>query len=187
MGAGDLQHGVVGGRGGHAEGGVDRSARLRVGAGVVDQDRPVTHHDGDADGVRVVGDAVVLQDLLGRVLAVGDGGDLGTHQALRVGDELPGRRQDGGGAVAVEQLAAPPLAHVQGAEHGVEVAPGGARRAVVGHDDAPDVALVLAAAHQLHRRQAQPFLEHLGGVARERADHHGADLGDVADDRHEQA
>ena len=41
--------------------------------------------------------------------------------------------------VALDQLAHPPLADVQRADHGVEVAPGVARRAVVGEDDPPDV------------------------------------------------
>ena len=84
-------------------------------------------------------------------------------------------------AVLGQQLLHPRLGDVQRADHGVIVAPGRLRRAVVGQDDPPDVLHVLAAVHDLQRRQAQPLLIDLGGVGGEGAGRHAADLADVGD------
>ena len=85
------------------------------------------------------------------------------------------------GVVALGQLADAPLGRFQRADHGVEIAPGVVRRAMVGEDDAPDVLDVLAAVDQLHRGQTQPLLVDVGRVGGEGARRLAADLGDVTD------
>ena len=74
-----------------------------------------------------------------------------------------------------------PLGDPQRADLRVEVAPRVPRRAVVGHDQPPQVHVVDVALDDLDRRDAQALLEDLGGVGGEAADRLAADLGEVAD------
>ena len=74
-----------------------------------------------------------------------------------------------------------PFGDRERADHGVKVAPRGTRRAVVGEDDLPDVVDVLAAAHDLHRRQPQALLVDLARVRGESSHRLAADLGKVGD------
>ena len=95
--------------------------------------------------VGALGDAVVLHAVLGIVDAVGHLGDLGPHEPLGVVEQLVGGVGEEVAAVLLEQFEDPLLGHVERADHRVVVAPGGLRGAVVGEDDPPEVADVLAA------------------------------------------
>ena len=179
---GEVEHRVVGGRGGHAVGAVAGTLRLRAGAVVVEDDALAAHHHGAVDAVALVRDhAVVLDPVLELVLAVGNLRDLRAHAPLGVVHELLAGADHGVEAVAVQELLQTPFGDRERADHGVKVAPRGARRAVVGEDDLPDVVDVLAAAHDLHRRQPQTLLIDLAGVGGESADCLAADLGEVGD------
>ena len=179
---GEVEHRVVGGRGGHAVGAVARALRLRAGAVVVEDDALAAHHRGAVDAVPLVRHyAVVLDPVLERVLAVGDLRDLGAHAPLGVVHELLAGADHGVEPVAVQKLVQAPFGDRQRADHGVKVAPRRARRAVVGEDDLPEVVDVLAAAHDLHRRQPQTLLVDLAGVGGESAHRLAADLGEVGD------
>ena len=52
---------------------------------------------------------------------------------------------------------------------------------MVGHDQPPELDVVLVALDDLHRRDAQALLEDLGRVGGERADGLAADLREMAD------
>ena len=119
--------------------------------------------------------------MLAAVLPVRQLGDLGAQPALGVVHQLGGGLLDQRRVVALGQLANAALRRFQRADHGVEIAPGVVRRAVVGEDDPPDVLDVLAAVDQLDRREAQPFLVDVGRVGGEGARGLAADLGDVPD------
>jgi hypothetical protein len=125
---------------------------------------------------RPVDNAVVLHPLREFVDTVGDRRDLGPHPALRVVHQLVRRLLDEPPPVPVEQLQHAALRDPQGADLGVQVAPGAARRAMVGHDQPPELEVVLVALDDLHGRDAQPLLEDLGRVGGERADRLASDL-----------
>ena len=176
---------VVGRAGRHAVGRVDRAAHLRIGAGPVDDQLVALDGHGDVESHRRIDDAVVLHVLGELVDAVRDGLDLGPHPALGVVHELVRGLLDELAAEAVEQLDHAPLGDPQRADLRVEVAPRVPRRAVVGHDQPPQVHVVDVALDDLDRRDPQALLEDLGGVRGEAADGLAADLGEMADVGHE--
>ncbi len=65
----------------------------------------------------------------------------------------------------------------------MKISPGRIRRPVIRHDDPPNVLHVFTSGHDLHRREPQTFLKHLGRSACKRTHRHAADLGDVGDVR----
>ena len=74
------------------------------------------------------------------------------------------------------------LGNLQGAKHGMEIAPRVARRPVIGHHYVPDFLHSLTASHDPYGRQSQSFLEHFRGGSREGANDHSANLGEMGDD-----
>ena len=183
---GEVQQGVVRGRGGDAVGAVHRPQPLLPAAGVVHGHAVAVDGDPHLQQRLLLGHAVVVDDDVGEVVdAVGHLGDLGAHAALGVVLDGLAEHLEPLRTVAVHEFQHPPLPHVQRADHRLQVAVGHPRRAHVGHDDVPDGLHVLAALDDLQRRDAQPLLEDLGGVAGETAGHLAAHLGHVPDARHE--
>ena len=180
-GAKGLQNrGAAGGRGRHV-GDVDRPPRLLVRFREVDHDLllPDVHCRAEVEAIGA--DPVVLEVVLGLVDAVGELADLVPHPVLGVIHERVADLLEGLDAEPLHHSPQPLLGGVERADHRVEVAPGGVGGAVIGERDAPDVLHVLAARKQLHRRQPEPLLKHLGGGAGEGAHRHAADLGDMGD------
>ena len=108
--------------------------------------------------------AVVVEERLALVDAILPAGDDRPH--LPLGAVEHGR--DGGmgrrGAELGEQLPQPPLADARRADHGREVAAEVARMAHVEHDHLVDVLAPLALLVEHQRRDADAFLEDLGGA-----------------------
>ena len=78
------------------------------------------------------------------------------------------------------QAGQPRLADLERGGLGLDVADPLLGDAHVGHEDGEDLAVHLAPLEELDGRQAQALLLHLGGVRREAARHHAADVGPVA-------
>ena len=126
--------------------GVDRAARLRVGARVVDDRAVAADDDANAHRHRLARLAVALHHVLEDVVAVGDRLDPPPHQPLAVREQLVPDGERERRAVAVEQRRTAAVGELEQADHRVQVAPRGRRgRAVVGEDDLPDVLDRLAA------------------------------------------
>ena len=102
---------------------VDVARALRPAAREVERERIAALRDRDRDGNRLGRDAVVVHRVGEAVHAVGQRGDRGADLALAVGQRLRARRLHGGRAVAVDQLAEPPLAEPVGGDLRPEVAP----------------------------------------------------------------
>ena len=164
-GIGDVHEGVVDRRGRHRVGGVHGPGGLAVRSGEVTGHVAAVHHHGAVDHVGPFGHPVVLDDVAEAVLAVGYAADLLGHAPLGDIDQVLGGGCHGVVAVRVDEAGQPPLGHVQRADHGHEIAVGDLRRAVVGEDDLPDVLLRHPLALEPQRRDAQPLLEDVGGVA----------------------
>ena len=97
--------------------------------------------DGERDLQRLVHDAVGIDEGLGAVDAVGDGGDVRAHQlAPRAARISPIAVDHGVVAVAVEQLGQPPLADLQRRRLRLDVADALVGDADVGGDDRVDLA-----------------------------------------------
>ena len=112
---GQVQHGVVGGRPGDAEGSVDRALGLRRGAGVIDHHLVALHIDGDADPIFLGLDAVILEAILEGVAAIGERGDFGPHARFRIIHQVADGLAEDILAVFLDQLDHALLAHVDGA------------------------------------------------------------------------
>ena len=84
------------------------------------------------------------------------------------------------------ELAEPPLAHRMRRALRREVAPPLVGRAHVPEKHAEQILIAYPLTEELHRRDDQPFLKHLGRE-RERARRHAADVGVVGAARHEEA
>ena len=160
---------------------VHRTGHLRARAGEVGDHLVAAYDQRDPDLERVGRDAVVLDEHRRLVAPVGELGDLGPQAPLRMADQRLGARTNGVDPVAVDQREQPPLADVQRSDHGVEVAPGRPRRAVVREDHPPELLVVAARLDQLHRWQPQALLVDVGRVGGEAAGRLAADLGQVAD------
>ncbi len=113
-----------------------------------------------------------------RVAAVGNGGDHLGHHLLPVVEKGPAVALGLGQAVVGDHLPQPPFAGAVGGELGGEVPLALGRSAHIGQQQAQQLTVELPAAHDLHRRDAQPLLEDLGGEG-ERARGHAADIGMV--------
>ncbi len=172
---------VVDRRGHHHHRAVHRSAHLRVGAGEIGHDPVAFDRHGDLDMEGIGHHAVVLHPHFGEILSVRKLGDLRAHAPLGVVVQLGGRGGEGFQIVALAQLAHAPFRRFQRADHGVKIAPGVARGAVVGEDDAPDIFHMLAPAHDLGGRKPQPFLIDIGRIGGERPGRLAADLGHMPD------
>lgn len=162
---------------------VDAGGDLVVGGREVDVQLAVAggHRGPDPDGRGPLEPAVVEEALdLDRPLRPGRerrGGPLG--RAL----QQPGHGAGHGvravaGAQRAQALHAPPA----GGELGVEVSERGIGVAHVGGDEVVQLAVALAAADELERREDQPFLEQLGALGALGARHAPADV-DVMGDR----
>ena len=126
------------------------------------------------------GAAAANDPLFGRVVDFAPDSPQGIHW----NDDIVGELPDGAellDAVLLDELQDAALAHVQRADHRLQVAVGDPRRADVRHDDVPDGVDVPAALDDLQRRDPQALLEDLGGVAGEPARHLAADLRHVPD------
>ena len=176
-----MQEAAVAGGRGDDERGVDRSLRLLVGVGPITDGLVAADGETQAHPVGARGDAIVLHLVLGVVDAVRHLRDLGPHETLRIIEQLIGGMGEGLCPVLGQELLHPDLGDMQRTDHGVIVAPGRLRGAVVGQDDPPDVLHVLAAVHDLQRRQAQTLLVDLGGIGGEGSGGHAPDLSDVGD------
>ncbi len=164
---------------------VDRAERLLVAPAVVDDQVVAVDGHVDADPVRALRLSVVLLAVLGRIRPLGQARDRLPHPGLGVVEQGRDRLVDAAGSVLVVERLEPARPDAERPDQRVQVAPGRLGRPVVGEDDAPDVPDRLAAPDDLDRRQAQPFLVDLGGVRREGAGRHAADLGHVPDGAHE--
>ena len=83
-------------------------------------------------------------------------------------------------SVAVDQARQPPLADVERGGLGLDVADALVGDAHVGAQDRVDLRVHLPALEELDGGQPEPLLLDLGGVRREAARHHAADIGPVA-------
>ena len=114
------------------------------------------------------------------IAAVGDGRDARAHLLLRARLELLDAGLDGVAPVAVDERGEAALADGQRGGLRLDVADALIGDADVGQDDGEDLLVHLAALEELDRREAQPFLLHLGGVGGEAAGHHAAGVRPVA-------
>ena len=137
------------------------------------------HGDGGPDGDVLVGDAVALHEVLGRVLAVGEFADGLAGPLLGVGDDLLEGGEDGFLAAAVHQLADALLGDVVGGDLGPQVPAPDVRGADVGQQEVQHVLDVLPAAHQAHGRDDDALLEDLARVGGHGAGTHPAHVGVV--------
>ena len=129
---------------------------------------------------RVGPDAVGVEERLARVDAVGDLRDVRAHHLLGAVAQLLHARGHGLLAVAVDQRREPLLAHRERGDLRLDVADPLLRHPDVREDDRQDVLVHHALAEELHRRQPQPLLLHLGRARREPAGHRAARVRPVA-------
>ena len=160
---------------------VERPLARRRGAREVEPHAVAADRQVERDAQRLVGDAVIVEEIVVRIGAVRQRGDVGAHQRLGARRERLERGGDRVVAVFVEQRVHALLAEVERVELAVEVAPVRLRHARIGGEDVDDVLLHDAAADQLHRRHAKAFLEALGRLGVEVARHVAADVEPVAD------
>ena len=114
------------------------------------------------------------------VAAVGDGRDARSHLLLRAPLELLDAGLNGLPAVAVDERGEAALADGQRGGLRLDVPDALVRDADVGQDDGEDLLVHDAALEELHRREAQPLLLHLGRVGGEPPGHHAAGVRPVA-------
>ena len=176
-----MEDSVVARRPGDAQGGVDGTVGLGIGAGEVDDDLVALDEALDADIEGPVDDAVVLHAVLEGIGAVGKGAELGPHARLGIIHQVVTGAAEGFLAVLLNDLAAARLAQIDGADQRPEIAVVLARRADVGQHDLPHVIHVFTAALDLDRRHAQALVEDLGGLAGKTAGDRAPGFGDVAD------
>ena len=127
--------GAVDRRDGRGERRVDDALGLRRAARQVDRDGVALHRHLGPDPERFVGEAVVVDEVLGLVHPVGNGGDGGARQALGIVQQVLGGGQHGVFAEALQQLDETGLAGVVGGQLGVEVAQHQVGRAHVEADE----------------------------------------------------
>ena len=123
--------------------------------------------------------ASALEVRLVGVLAVGQGADRAPHAQLGAVHQLHHRGPDHRGAVARGEGLHPLGRLAAGADHGVEVALALARPAHVVEDEIERGLVGHAAVHDADGRDADAFLEDLGGVAGEAARAHAAHVAPV--------
>ena len=132
------------------------------------------------DQQRLIHHAVGIDDRMALVGSVRDGGDPGAHLLRGARAQFGDRAIHGVRPIAVEQGGEAFLADGERRRLRLDVADALVGDADVGQDDGEDFLVHHAALEQLHRRQAQSFLLRFGGMRREAARHHAADVRPVA-------
>ena len=176
-----MQERIVGGARRDAQGRVDRPFRLPGAAREVGHHLVALHEHVDPDVVGNVLDAVVLDHVLEGITAIGKVGDLGAHPPLGIVHQVLAGPLEDLLAIFFDQLGRASHAEIDRADHGAQITVILARRAHVGEQQLPDLVDVHSFLLDLDWRHADAFVEDLGRLAGERARHHAADLGDVAD------
>ena len=161
---------------------IDRSLGLRAGVGEIERDAALGDGDGDGELHRLVElDAVIVHEALGRRAAFrerADRGGKGTRRAVE--DRGEGIHQRAG-AETLAQLGHAPGAQFGRRNLGADVAAHQVGLAAVGEDEALQILVIAPGMGDLHGRQQQPLVEHLGRVGRGAAGIGAADIRLVRD------
>ena len=165
----------------HPKRAVDRPFRLWRAAVIVDDEVAALHGHLGLDGVRLVGDSVVLHHVLEDVATVRDLFDLGPHAALGVVHQAVDVLEEARHSVFSGEVRHSPLAQVDRGDQRPEVTEIVTRGANIREQQTPHVVDVLAGSLDLHGRDAQPLVEDFRRFASETRRRHAADLADVAD------
>ena len=132
------------------------------GAREIERHRLARDREVERDAQRHVGDAVVVEEIIGAPGAVGKRAQIAAHLPRRAGAQLGERRAHRRLAPFVEQRGKPPRAEVERVDLALQVAIGAQRLAAVRLDDGENVVAELAARVKLHRRNQHAFLMALG-------------------------
>ena len=159
----------VDGRGHHAEGAIDRTAGLRVGAPKVDHQLVTANPDRDPDKDRLIDDAVVLHVVLADIVAIGPRGDHLSHAPLRLPADRLDRHLDRLATVARHELAQARNRRAVGRGLRLEVTPHVAGHPHVVEDQLAEIAVEDARSVELDRRDAESLLVDLTGLGIEAA------------------
>ena len=156
---------------------VDRPGRLVVGVARVEHDAVGLHVHGEADLERAVALAVGL-DLVGELVAAWREGAAQprAHDALGLLVQALEGVEHQRAAEAAEQVEDATLAQPHRGGEGARVALEQQREAGIADEEAEDLLVEHAFAIEAHRRDHQPFLEHLGRGRRHRARPGAADV-----------
>ena len=160
---------------------IDRPGAGRRGARKVEGQAVAGDGQVEGDFQRRVDDAVIVEEILDAVGAVGQVGDMGAHQLAGAGLELAKRAGDGVGAEFAEQRRQPAGAKVEGVDLAVQIADQARRQARIGGHDVDNVLAQRAADAEFDRRDQHAFLEALGGHRVVIARHIAADVMPMAD------
>ena len=161
--------------------GIHRPAARRRGAGEVEfqvAGRGARHLHADVQ--RLVHHAVGIHDGVAVIAAFRNAGNLRAHLLRGAAAQFGDRFLDHRGAVAVEQRREALLADRERGRLRLDVADALVGDADVRQDDGEDFLVHHALLVELHRRQPQAFLLHLGGVGRKAAGDHAAQVRPVA-------
>src|SRR5262249_40080576 len=150
----DTEDGIVKSRGDHHKGAVHGSAHLWAGAGEICDDLSIADDEFYLHFERIGTDPVILDRHRGLVATFRQFGNLGAETPLGISDKATGAVDNDIHTVALGEFEQPAFANVEGADHGVEVAPTVAWCAVVGKDHPPKLLVVATALEKLYRWQA---------------------------------
>ena len=159
--------------------GVDGANRLGRAAGVVRHEALALYGHLDADELRLVADAVIVQPEFGRPAAVGQGGQALARDCLAAAQQQRNGLAQGVGAVLLTNAGHAAGAGMQRGNPCVHVAQRHFRQTHVGLNDVEQALMRLPGMIEAQGGQLQAFLVDFGGVGRPAAWRHAADLGPV--------
>ena len=163
-------------------GGVDRALGLRVGAGKIEREpvAALARRYLDAHGLGAVG-AVVIEQRLRVVLAVGPAGELAAHPRRRAREQACHGGLQGVGAVLVAERGEPLGAEPRAADLAAQVADDHFGHPAVVAQDCLDLAVDAVLGPVAHRRDQHAVVEDLARGGAGGAGHQAADVGLVGD------